>query len=647
MVEVDTMLYESGYIISALLVLCVIGYRFFQSKHIHSTRNVVFGILIIVGLFDIFFDFFSSICISYVDIFGNFFSSVIVHLFYLAQFLISYCMLSFVVSLTGKMKEYSLSLAFATVPLFIGLVIWFTNPFTNLLFGFESDGTFFVGELNYIVYFISAIYVLGSGVASILLTKKIGKQCRNIMIMDTVICAVLICLQSKFPRISLTGVAITLSITLMYLYLNNSDSFIDGNTNCFDRIALSQYLNGGLLPKDNLYGCIISLSGFRHINMIYGSEVGDAILSQTGEYLNGLCKKYHYSDTFRMVGDIFLILSEKENEYRAIYQQLLHSHLPYTIDDKKIDLEVKLIPIDGINAIDNKDEFIPILEFAIDKAKSIKTEEKVVVDQKLLDEYKYMQAIEKYIDTATKEKLFYMVYQPIYSINENKFTMLEALIRLKHPRYGNISPDVFIPIAEKNGMILKISDCVLDMVSDFIISTDLSALGIKSIKINLSAIDFLENNLQERIEKTLNKPNMKQGILSIEITETMATAFSKELDNMFDWFKEKDLSISMDDFGSGYANLENIMKLKFNYIKIDRSLLQSIHLSKDARNIYSGLIKVLKELEIPSIAEGVETKQDYTLLKEWNVDYIQGFYFSKPLNIDELLQFLHDYNKTG
>lgn len=634
------MLGDLGFLISALIVLSVVAYRFFHQKQIPTIRNHVFGMIIIIGELDLVFDIFSSTCVNNPGVLPNFIGNLFTYLFFITQFLITYYMFYFIFVLTGHPRRYKKIIAICLLPLITGFLLLILNFPYHEIFYITVDGTYIRGPLNFMTFVVAGFYVVSSLIASCALEKRIGKECKNTMVTATLSSILIITIQLFIRDVSLTGVAIAFSITIMYLYLNNNDSLLDGITGCFDRSALVQYLNGGRICPEMRFGILVSMKGFRHVNTIYGSAAGDAILKQTGEFLIDLHKEEGNCLVFRMIGDVFLILYDSKEKYEAMYHVLSNTHLPYTYQKKRIDLDARLIRIEDFDLYSKRRDFISILEFASMTAKNSLTGNEVIVDQRFLNEYEYMQSVEKYVQTAIHENLFYIVYQPIYSFKEKRFTMLEALVRLKHPVYGNISPDVFIPLAEKNGMIEEVSDCVLDLVTDFVTRTDLEVLGIQNVKINLSAVDFMDEHLKERIENVLNKPNMKQGFIGFEITETMATTLSQELEEMFGWFREQDLSISMDDFGSGFANVENIMRLRFNMIKLDRSLLVQIHNSIESRKVYSGLVKILKELDIPSVAEGVETEEDVEILRDWGVSYIQGFYFSKPLEEEELLEVL-------
>lgn len=640
------MKYEIGYVVSALLVLLIIAYRYFHYRKIRSIKNYYFVFLVILGIGEIIVDILSSYFISYCDIYPIWITFLFNQLFYLFQFFMPYLTFIFTFILANSLTKYKKILIYASIPFLFALIVWILNPFCNTLFTFTNN-SYVKENLNITVYISAGYYLLASGLAAVMLKKEMGIHYERVMITISIITLSTTLINIITPYTLLTGVGIMLSITLMYLYMQNSDQVIDELTGCFDRSGLKLYLDGGLIPKEKGYCIVISLVNFKSINTIYGSNTGDEILKSTGLYLRSLVNHYKGSYVYRLNGDIFLIISPNKKDYETILENIKsYKNRPYKINDNIIRLDARLLKFEEIDFKRRKSDLVPIIEYAIDITKKTTSQYEVIIDHNIVAEYEYDSALEQYLHRAIKYKLFTLNYQPIYSIKQQKFTMIEALIRLNHPKYGPIPPDKFIRVAESVKLMPQITNCALELVVDFLRTNDLTKYGITSVKLNLSAMDLMDKQIKERLEVILNEDNPSVKLLSFEVTETLATEMNKEVKDLLSWMKSNNLSLSIDDFGSGYANLDSVMKLDFDIIKMDKSMLEAANNSVKGQIIYQDAIAMFKKIGMNVVAEGAETSQDIYNLSKWGIDYIQGFYFSKPLNNNDLLQLLNSRNKV-
>lgn len=638
------MLYELGYVGCSLIVLIIIAYRFYHYKRVFTLKNVFFGFLIGMGILEIAFDIFSSVAISFCKFIPMFIVEFFSQFFYLFQFLMPFFTYLFVFILTDKPEKYAKVIIWSLIPLFVSLIFWILNPFVHTLFYFDANQIYHRADLNFVVYFSAAFYLVSTGIVSKILKKEIGNKPSNIMFIDCIVCIIVVGIQLFYESILLTGVGIMVSILLMYLYLHNSDSLTDPLTDCFERSALNQYLDGGLVSKEKGYGIAVSLASFKNINTVYGAEVGDEILKMVGHYLLDVSLS-HQTVAYRIMGDIFFIpFSNKKDYLEALNMIKTKRNNVFNINNHKIDVKIIIFKLEEIDYRDKNSDLTSLIEFAIEEAKKDIYADEILLDYKFKEKYNYNIAIEQYLHEAIENKLFYMEYQPIWSTKEEKFTMLESLVRLNHPVYGKIPPDIFISVAEKYGMVSDITNIILDMVCDFISRNNPQKYGIKNIKINISAMDLLDVSLINRIEKVLNKYNIDNKLIGFEITETAATHLTDEVNNFLKYCKNKEINLSMDDFGSGYANLDNVMKIDFEVIKLDRSMLLAIDETVMGKDIYRTISKLFQKLDKKIIAEGAETKEQVALLNKWDIDFIQGYYYSKPLSEKDILNLLKTLN---
>ena len=239
-----------------------------------------------------------------------------------------------------------------------------------------------------------------------------------------------------------------------------------------------------------------------------------------------------------------------------------------------------------------------------------------------------------------------MYYQPIWNVKEQKFSNCEALVRLKDDKtMGFISPEEFIPVAERNFLIMQLSSKIFENVFQFMAQNDLPAQGLKHMEVNLSAIESVDIGFPSIMKELLEKYQIDPSIVNLEITESIAIASGRRLKRNMEDLIRYGCSFSMDDFGTGYSNLSQITRADFSIIKVDKSLLWPIFEKKNpnkenARILLENMISMILEMGLQVVVEGVETKEQLEYLCGLGVNYIQGYYFSKPIKEDEYLKFL-------
>ena len=248
--------------------------------------------------------------------------------------------------------------------------------------------------------------------------------------------------------------------------------------------------------------------------------------------------------------------------------------------------------------------------------------------------------VEQYLHKAITEDLFEIYYQPVYSTRKKCFITLEALSRLQHPELGWIAPDVFIQIAEKNHMIEQITDLQFSRVCRFLGENRYLMRHLLNVKVNLSSLDLMRNDCSRHFIRIMDAYKIPHNWIQFEITETVATECNASLRRVAEEFTDAGIGLCLDDFGSGYANLNTVMRLPFSVIKVDRSLLFDICRDEKRAIFYESVVETFHKMNYHIVSEGVETQEEMEQISSWGVEMIQGYYFSKPLPEKELLELL-------
>ena len=261
-------------------------------------------------------------------------------------------------------------------------------------------------------------------------------------------------------------------------------------------------------------------------------------------------------------------------------------------------------------------------------------------DYQTMNGFLYNKRVEQYLHKAITEDLFEIYYQPVYSTRKKCFITLEALSRLQHPELGWIAPDVFIQIAEKNHMIEQITDLQFSRVCRFLGENRYLMRHLLNVKVNLSSLDLMRNDCSRHFIRIMDAYKIPHNWIQFEITETVATECNAGLRRVAEEFTDAGIGLCLDDFGSGYANLNTVMRLPFSVIKVDRSLLFDLCRDEKRAIFYESVVETFHKMNYHIVSEGVETQEEMEQISSWGVEMIQGYYFSKPLPEKELLELL-------
>lgn len=244
------------------------------------------------------------------------------------------------------------------------------------------------------------------------------------------------------------------------------------------------------------------------------------------------------------------------------------------------------------------------------------------------------------IKIALVKNQFEVYYQPKFSLVNGEMIGSEALIRWNHPEHGFISPAVFIPIAEKSKLILKIGRFVFERVCTDLSEWKKQGKKIVPVSVNLSRVELYQPDIVKFINKTIQMYNLSSDLIEIEITETVAINELNILKNILNELRKYGFSISMDDFGTGYSSISCLRDMPIDILKLDKSFLDGIEHDERSRNIAKSIVSLAKSLDLVVIIEGVESKEQAELMKQFGCDLVQGFYFARPMPAKNFLDLL-------
>ncbi len=241
-----------------------------------------------------------------------------------------------------------------------------------------------------------------------------------------------------------------------------------------------------------------------------------------------------------------------------------------------------------------------------------------------------------------EEREIQMFHQPKVSVAGRKINSAEALVRWNHPRRGLLFPDTFIALAEDSGLMAPLTDRVLDLaLTDRARWTQAGHMAAVAVNLSTSALTDLD--LPNRISELLHRHNVPASALILEVTESTAMGDVRTSMDVLTRLRIMGAGVSIDDFGTGYSSLAELHRLPFTELKIDRSFVMDIHRNRDSRVIVDAIMKMAHAMDLKVVAEGVETEEHLDILADLNCDYVQGYYFSRPIPTDKFIGFMDNW----
>ncbi|MFV1922071.1 MAG: EAL domain-containing protein [Methylotenera sp.] len=395
--------------------------------------------------------------------------------------------------------------------------------------------------------------------------------------------------------------------------------------------ALSNHLKLGFI--------YIDLDGFKQVNDIHGHLMGDELIIQVANRLRSCIRPI--DNVARLAGDEFAIILNDLSEVAiidSVAKRILDSlSMPYLIQHTKINITASIGSSIFPNDTDNIETLIKYADTAMYEAKLLGKNNHKAFNQSMYDKIIKKQSILIDLKKAIPANELRLYYQPIVNLETRKIVKAEALIRWQHPNKGLIGPGEFISIAESANIISEIGDWVFKQAVMDIKKLQKNISSSFSVSINVSPKQLQSSVLIAQWPSYLHKQHLNKNSLGLEITEGIAIETSSAINHILQQLKEAGAQLLIDDFGTGYSSLSYLKKLNADYIKIDKSFVQNLSLYSEDMVLCETIILMAHKLGLEVIAEGIETQEQSNLLQSIGCDYGQGYLFSKPKPLDQLL----------
>ncbi len=425
-------------------------------------------------------------------------------------------------------------------------------------------------------------------------------------------------------------------------------SLTDSLTDVCNRFAYLERMNTLLASSAHVSHTIqhavffLDLDRFKQVNDTLGHAVGDALLVEIAKRVQGLLKNKDI--LARYGGDEFVITLTNilhPREAAKFAEKLIRIiEEPVILNGQEIfvsaSMGVSLYPADG----ETTERLVNRAEKAMTFSKKNGRNSYAFYFDGLHTDTKRVLLLDSELRKAIEHEDFTLHFQPKIDAGNLRLIGVEALVRWNNDKLGYVSPAEFIPYAEETGLIIPLSEIIFDLACKSHKQLVNAGYPKVPIAVNVSSIHFQQQNFLESIQRIFERNNTSAGNFEIEMTERTVMNSATETVSKLVKLKQMGFKLSIDDFGTGYSSLSYLVRFPLDILKIDRSFIQHICSLDDKQVVVDAIIQMSHRLKMKVVAEGVESAQQVELLKEMGCNYIQGYYYSKPLPINELIDFI-------
>ena len=635
--------------VCAFLVLSIIILSMFVRKLVRGRTNKMFLALVIITLICTVCDMLTAAPLTtfgHISVgvrIGASYVYYIVHASLLPTYAIFIGMVSgtWYMYMEGKPK---VKLLFS-LPYILNIALVLINPVTHWVLRFPK-GHYDRGPYVWILYLIALFYMLQT--LTYLIKHKetidIARMFAFIAIYPILVISAVV--QYYMPNALIEMFAITASLLILMFFVIKPEESLDTaigtrNMTAFKHDSKKLYYKGN---KGSVL--LIKVKNDSSLVTLYGLNAHQEIIKKAVQRMERVLRSqpernFVYNIYYLSYG-LFAVMLHGNYSADVICDGIEQSiNKPLILGNISFTFENSLCLLDIPKDIGTHGELLNFVD-TYDKSE-VESGSIIYSNLEERDKIRFKFDIDKYIEKGFANNGFKVYYQPIYSIKEHKFVSAEALLRLIDDEIGFISPALFIPAAEKSGAIYQIGDFVIDTVFRFIRDHNLSELGLEYIEINISTMQCMKEDFVDSVKKKMREYGVSNKSFNFEITETASDFLSDVLTKTVSKLHKAGIEFAIDDYGTGYSNLQRILQEPVKIIKLDKSLADDIGNNR-TRAVLKSTMQMITEIGAESVVEGVETKETADWFIEHRCDYIQGYYYAKPMPEDVFVEFIRENN---
>lgn len=632
--------YVSRYEIAAIIVCCALIINFLRQKALMTYIRKAFLTLVSLNLISSILDLISIYLLAHADQYP-------LWLLY-ASNIAYYCTFNtiplafYLCLLFTSDYDYSVlrrNFILLHLPYYLYMLFIVTTPFTKIVFFIDEQG-YHHNFGFYHLYLLSAYYVLLVLIRTLRNKHNYSRGELVPVYFYTLAVIVAAIIQYLLPNVIILGFVISVSALLVSFALDNPVDFLDPEMNLFNRQAFIAKYNTLVSHKKNFTMLGLRIVEIRYLNNTIGPTQKKELLKEIADFFLSVCEK---KSVFRISRSNFvLILSENPEKQDAQIKEIKRRFSQSFVSlGYSLSLTALLDLVHSPDDTSDLKETIDLIETSFSDLESSEPLTVVRANKAKLYKLQREQKIVQYLESLINENKIEIVYQPIFSVLRKKFVKATAYVELIHPEFGYISPSEFVPLAEKNGLILRLGSIMITKICKFLSETQVWKYGIETITLKLSPTQCMHSDLSQFLFTTLSAYHLNPKTISFDLSETAAASKNSVLLTNMTKLSEKEIDFSLDDYGTGLSNTVNIIQYPFKNIIIDNTLLNASLQDKKSSTILSQTIEMLKELNLSVTVNNLNTKEQVDNIVTFSCDYLQGDYFSKPLNQNSFIAFVN------
>lgn len=629
------MRYNIHYDIAAIFLAVVILIHYYHKKSIRMPQTFAFEWLIWLSLVTDFADILTVVMDAgrYAPWIVNLSNILYLTLFHMLPFL--YFLYLYISTgkdrWTWKLKDRCI--LFAPVTLMFFMVV--TSPFTGFVFHYTREEGYQHGPL-FLVLYVSALYYM---TATLVMTKKykavLTKWQRSSICLYFIASMIGMMIQAFNEGILALQYSTALSLLLLYMALESPDGDEDKFLGVYNRRGFDKVVSSAVRKQGCFHLLIINVTNFQTLREVLGLENGRMLLKEAVESLKAALRPL---ELYSIADGRFAVIVEDEPKKLEKALAVLRERLEQGMISRDMNLqqETVLFQLDYPQEVKTVEDIMDAIDYSAMIPFENNEGRALHVGAEILAKQKRELQIEHCMQQALNNNSFQVYYQPIYSASGGCYHSAEALIRLFDEELGFISPEDFIPIAERNGMILKIGEFVFRTVCEMMARERIWEKGIEFIEVNLSGVQCMQEDICEMLYGIMDECGVPYPCINLEVTETVMD--EESLWSTMERMSVGGVTFSLDDYGTGYSNLCNLLKHPFRMIKLDKSMVWYAMENESAMCALRHTAAMIRDMNMDIVAEGVETKEQKEILTEMGCEYLQGYFFSKPVPEKEFLE---------
>lgn len=571
------------------------------------------------------------------------------YLFFRNATLVLYLLFVFAITRTDFRIQSPRMQFFLWAPNGILVILLIQNLFTHTVFNVTVTEGYTRGPLMISLYIIAALYGLSAAAYSLVVREYLPLEKWIALISVFVLNVVAVIVQMLNQNIVVEMFATSIGSLMIMLLVMRPEEAIDASVNISSWNAYQNDLRNILRSGQRVQIVVVRMGNASEIRNYIGENRFNDFVMEVADEIEALYNRLRVKISlyFERPGTFYLILDDMGVDVPALVPDFIDASTERV--KKYADQGVRFNPkFCVIHVPDDMNTFEDIINMGHRFNRLGARDRILFVASELVGsrDYHVINHIDGILNRIITENTLEMVYQPIFDIRENRFKSAEALARIRDTEYGMISPAIFIPAAESAGLMWPIGGIILETVYRFISQHDPASLGLSYIEINLSVAQCLQKGFPEKIKRLQDKYGVSPDQVNFEVTETMFDNLSGVMDKNIRELADMGYTFSLDDYGVGYSNIQRLKSLPLSIIKIDKSLVDDMF-TQDGKVIIENTVHMMQGIHKKLVMEGVETKEAVEAFGSLNCDYIQGYYYSRPLSAEDFVRFMEAHNQPG